>query len=435
VLAAYIRVLAANALYSASLGVGSDGHAQWVTTASFELQQALEGLQIGALSSNPAHALAAQISEKLRARITEARFFGRQFDAANRDYAEANKGARPEIQMTTTWGQLICAMGLEDMTAAAGHLLTLSNMLQADVASPVVVRRLRDAVALLYELDRQSPIFKRLSSDQITRLPSWRDDTRSEEARYTVMLDFLRVYTTIDRFDLAARLAMREIRHVHINADPRSSAREAHYLRELGATMVDAFTALSWIHDAEGEARPILSDPRAFERLFAPVLEDRVLGNGRPGSYGSGTPEEDLATVFSLYAGGAGNKFLSRVSPTFSALDDLASRELGIRSVESSKPGVRFASWVMERASQGQIEPWLKLVYVEWFGIPMHLLTDPAISAKTWVYAPVNDSTVTDPERVEKALSGLSMSTASRGVWEIYKEVRQFLTAQYGGKP
>jgi hypothetical protein len=392
----YLQIVAGNLFYFASEAAGPD----IALAAEYPLKEAINSLR-----DNPVKHGTLLTADNLQPRLTATKFFGRRLRAALEDYRVAANalGREPAYRLYGEWGTGICLLGLVDRNAVL-HFRNVAESLRQNSPKNLEYRYM---LSTLYEVLGPGEV---LSSDDqhrelIVDIESWRKGIVGYPRRHSINLDLLRILVTINRYDAAARLLMREIREVHSHREAEFRVIERHYLRELGASLNDAFAALSWKIDDEGISRARSDDKREWSRDFAPAIEDR------PGlKYGTVSPEEDRATCVTPYL---------------------------VARAKQAALGREVIQWVTEGLSQvpPNVKPLLKIAWVEWFFLPFTSLDDPNpnVSAETWRYKPGSDSGYVSSSSIERELARFSnnVDKETRRVWNTFQDANRFLIANY----
>jgi hypothetical protein len=88
-----------------------------------------------------------------------------------------------------------------------------------------------------------------------------------------------------------------------------------------------------------------------------------------------------------------------------------------------------LVEWVEQegKKSPANIDPLLKLIWIEWFYLPMFSLGTPNLSS--WRYEPSNRSGLVTVPKLEPRLKSVSSEDAARieRIWTLFEDVHQFL--------
>ncbi len=211
-----------------------------------------------------------------------------------------------------------------------------------------------------------------------------------------VELDFRMITETIGRPDMASQLLMERIR------SDDDSDREYDYLRWLAAYVKDYCYIISFRLSGEGNwiRRETLGYDTLLDFLDSFSQEEGrlvrsgevVVSDGSYVPYSALSPEEDCATTQAVY-GVVDNDLLDGISEW---------------TVESRRfeTAAGIESWVREAMSRTDpapsIVPYLKLVWLEWFGQAFVDFLDSSVGAGQFTYDPTDASPLTEPERVRE---------------------------------
>jgi hypothetical protein len=431
-LSKYALTIAGSSFFFLSQATGSDERYNLAATASDILRESVAAFRAGGRLLT---------AENLQPRLTAARFFARKFAVALEDYeAAASAPNRPaDFHAYGEWGAAMCQFGMGQTSMAAEHLLRLATLLQKETPaldhSPY-----RYIMAAIVDAAGAKSLFgERLLTESLkAAIASWRN-LEFSEGRHELNMDLFSTLNTIGRYDIEARFTTRELAHVHQLAHPDFRAIEAVYLQELGAALSDAFSDLSWTLDEDGSFKPRLKDMKEWSHQFAPAPMDKYLagclGTNR---YGACSPEEDRATVWELYAPASFAPFESMPSQVLQqVIDNAADHKSPATDSKSNAlppsapvPAKDFTQWVLQEYSRKppNVVPLLKLAWMEWFFLPM-----PRSSTGSWHYRPVDKSGITSVVGIEARLkeAGPSVSPQTKRVWELFREVHDFLLRNY----
>src|SRR5581483_5865950 len=210
------------------------------------------------------------------------------------------------IRLGTTWGAAVCELGL-GVPAAAESFQSVTDLI--DPASPRHAQLRYDLQALRETVPEG--VFVR--GGQVTPwakvIDAWPAPPIGEEERYRLNLDLLRILITIDQWEAASRLLVREIKHVRtLLRLPSREQMERDYLLLLAATMEqNAFRALGWVRNESGVfVRRSAAGNAEFVNDFAPFFDPKVEDARTQGTglarYGMLDAEEDRATCIEIYS-------------------------------------------------------------------------------------------------------------------------------------
>jgi hypothetical protein len=439
----YALLLAGDSFYFASRASGSDESYKFAGTASDILRVAVE-----AFRRQPPAGGALLTADNLLPRLTAARFFARKFRVALEDYnAAANALNRPaDFRVYGEWGAAICLLGMGNTTGAATRFRNVAMLLQK--ATPALdnsqYRYLM--LGLIDTVGAKAVLGDQPQLDYLhAAAEAWRGTYVPEDTRYRLNLNLLQALYTVGRHDIAARFLMREIARVHKRAEIPFRVIELDYMKELGATLGDVYSELSWTMDEGGNVKPRLANMQEWSRDFAPTKLDKFLsGCFGTSRYGTCSPEEDRATAVQTYAPDAVAPFEGVYSQlkqlVGSGLIESNVMDFDFNSIspapKTDHSGIDIARWVEEEFTRTppNVEPLLKLVWIEWCYLPLAELGLANSSLSTWRYRPLNNSGLTSASRIELKLksTGQFLDPRTQRVWELFRDVHEFLLNNYG---
>ena len=423
----YALLIIANALYYASLH-GGNGHVMdaFNRTAIFPMEQAVRAFR----ESPPEEGTLLQ-PEFVEPRLTAMRFFGRRLRAALAGYDRAARQTNREeaYRMYGRWGGAVTSMGIEDDAETSARFERLLKQIDDDV--PDDDRYRYWVIAFQDVLDEDHAVHRVLAPDR-TRIAQWRKSAPEEHDRYSMNADLRRVLWTLGLYSEGAALMVREIERL---PEPQMAGRvdvELEYLREMGAFLEDAFGLLSWRLDLRESLGYVArgQDQGQWLADFGPTWLDRCFdrGSGRP--YGSVSPEEDRITILEGY--------LSASLGLGQAVRSTGDGELcdpGQSTDDSSaESGGELRAWARAERDAGNLEPLLKLAWIEWFGLPLVELGQQGVDLKQWRYRSMTEGSVATTEAVRAVAADEdgAVATETRRVARTFIAVRRFLEKRYG---
>lgn len=89
--------------------------------------------------------------------------------------------------------------------------------------------------------------------------------------------------------------------------------------------------------------------------------------------------------------------------------------------------------WVTQELERKNVVPLLKVVWLEWFGLPLSVvgrMSDQQI--EDFKYKPYTDSGCTEVEEVERIIGALDLSDEHRNFARSFIQLRRFLEGLYG---
>ena len=249
-------------------------------------------------------------------------------------------------------------------------------------------------------------------------------DQRSLES--FVERDFRVIMETIGRPDIAARFLMDRIRSDD-NFD-----REYDYLRWLTSYIVDYCDIISFRLSGDGSwiRRETLGYDALLDFLDSFSEEEGrfvragevVISDGSYEPYSALSPEEDCATAQAVYG----------------VVDNQIFGDIGEWTVESGRSGTvaGIEGWVRQAMSRTDpapsIVPYLKLVWLEWFGQSFESLKNSSVGAGKFMYDPIDASSLTEPERVRDLKQHPGATEHQKHLVDLFLDTREFLQTRYG---
>ncbi len=232
----------------------------------------------------------------------------------------------------------------------------------------------------------------------------------------------------------AVKLLIRELREFDRSGIKNIRWFEARYLTELGACLHDVFRGICWKRDRNGDLVLRSSDSAYLKSRFAPTevvnlaAKDRA-SEAKGGRYGAISPEEDEATCLELYHPEELREKLGQMLASTGVPFDPRSI-----SVRPSKPAADFAEWVTGELQRCPpvIEPLLKLVWIEWFYLPLMGIENH--TEVEWSYRPVNHSGLTSPDHVRDLLANATLGDGHAGVWATFLSAREYLEKRHSNQ-
>ena len=249
-------------------------------------------------------------------------------------------------------------------------------------------------------------------------------DKRSLES--FVERNFRMITETIGRPDIAGRFLMDRIR----SGD--DSDREYDYLRWLTAYINDYCYIISFRFSGDGSwtRRETLGYDTLLDFLDSfSEKEGRlvragevVVSDGSYVPYSALIPQEDCATAQAVYG----------------VVDNQLLGEIGEWTVESRRAGTvaGIEGWVREAMSRTDpapsIVPYLKLVWLEWFGQSFVDLRDSSVGVGEFIYDPIDASPLTEPEKVRDLKQHPGATDHLKHLVDLFLDTREFLQTRYG---
>ena len=423
----YALLIVANALYYSSRHEGN-GHVvdTFSRTAIFPMEQAVRGFH-----ESPPEEGTLLTPEFVEQRLTAMSFFGRRLRAAQAAYDRAARQMHREKAYRTygRWGGAVVSMVIEDDAETIARFERLLAQIDDDL--PDHDRYRYWMIAFLDVLDEDHAVQRALASDG-TRLAQWRTSAPEEQDRYTMNADLRRVLWTLGLYREGAALMVREIERLPKSQLAGRVDVELEYLREVGAFLQDAFALLSWRLDLKEGIGYVARQPEQGQWLadFGPTWLDRCFDRGAGRPYGSVSPEEDRITVLAGYVSGSlglgqavrGGGGGVRCVPGHSTGDS------------SAEAGGEMRAWARAERDVGNLEPLLKLAWVEWFGLPLVELGRQGVDLRQWRYRSMTEGSVATVEAVRAVAADEDGAVAmeTKRVARTFLAVRRFLEERYG---
>lgn len=354
----YLDIISANAIYASSL-YGNTGLGELAVKRYRTI-----------LRNN---ALSPYLRNRVDTRLTKAFYFARDYTHALKRYESTVTDFYPvSYQFTGMFGSAMSLLALNRNEEALKRLYSTIPLI-----SPNDIKK-QYYVLAVHDMLQQAGL-SNADEVMIVKLRQWRQEhlSKFESAdlqwvRYEQLnRDILRTLFAARRYELVLYHLFREVVAI------RESAlwSETFYLREIAATLNDVFELLAW--DDYNEGSPILKQLSLelgcdIVPLGSPATsEELILENPQDcrDYYAARNPEEDRAETLRFYL--------------------------------SDPKG--FLAWIDNELARDEpnVEPFLKLLWIEWFLIPLQDFKNPHIDIDTWEYNPYARSGRSDMASVE----------------------------------
>jgi hypothetical protein len=356
-------------------------------------------------------------------------FYAGRMHAALTEYERAvTPENNPELSTSRLWGIAVCRLATRQPDRGVAWKQVYSQ-LSTKIANTDIRRQvLASLCRVLPPSEFGCAVAECEWYSQLREKPS----VQSASERYSVTVSTRSLLLQIGRWEDCVELLLEELQFAR-NMGDKGAEHERSYVQSLLVIMGnEAFNTISWSKNAaNGLWSPRLADNGVVHAdAFAPYYtggdDPRVKGT-QIKRYGILAPSEDLATCVELYG----------VSPD--AMPD------GLRTRVSEKVaaavereiGVGVKKWVTDELARTppNLQPLLKLIWLEWFFVPSFDFpqNDDSAGLRGWVYRPSAVTGMTSPAAIESLFSGTDEGkmSAERQVYRVFAKVRKSLEAKY----
>lgn len=386
---------------------------------------ASEWLAINALKeAKPNNSLLQNELLRLERRIPRTAFFARLFSTASDAYRNAKFPAGDSHgKIWSAWGQAI------SIFASGGDSGPLFRSVY-DMLTPEHARfvwMFNNLIKSLSDNERTRLGFNNDIDAALAELLAIRPVVTDDKSWKILNQDFLRIIETIGRPDIAVRYLVTEAEQ--ITDDPDRQWRRDQILRWLGPFAHDLCYLISF--EMSGSRSWKLRATNGYDPM-ADFL-DNVHPDGelvqagevivplegeRP--YSSVNPEEDCATVFVAYGVKiyTANGLVEEVTP----------------DEEKANIVLPFQTWVdnAQQRDNASIRPYLKLIWLEWFGQSFVPMKNTSIGHNEFIYRPVNASELVTREKIYLLISHPTSGQHEKNLIEVFLLLHSHLEASYG---